>query len=76
MMIKMYSKDFSNKRRLKSLTQMHVYNLHLAWLIERMLAQALSAPYNIGKEEPVNAEFVIRDYLRHVQHHLKDLLAE
>ncbi len=52
------------------------YNLHLAWLIERMPAQALSAPCSIGKEELVSAEFVIRDYLRHVQHHLKDLLAE
>jgi len=51
-----------------------VYNRYLANLIERIPPEALSAPCNIGKEEPVTLEFLIKDYLRHLQHHLKDLL--
>jgi len=50
------------------------YNRHLSNLIERLPAAALSAPCNIGKEEPVPLEFVIKDYLHHLQHHLNQIL--
>ena len=30
-------------------------------------------PVNIGKENPVTLEFVITDYLRHLNHHVKQL---
>jgi hypothetical protein len=52
-----------------------VYNRHLAHLIECIPQEALSSPCNIGKAEPVTLEFLIKDYLRHLQHHLNDLLA-
>ena len=50
------------------------YNRHLSDVIERIPEDALSAPCNIGKEEPAPLEFVIRDYLRHVRHHLNAIL--
>ena len=50
------------------------YNRHLSDVIARIPDDALSAPCNIGKEEPVTLEFVIRDYLRHVRHHLNSIL--
>ena len=50
------------------------YNHHLSDVIERIPDDALSAPCNIGKEEPAPLEFVIRDYLRHVRHHLNTML--
>ncbi|MBN2320057.1 MAG: DinB family protein [Acidobacteria bacterium] len=51
-------------------------NLHLCHVIERLPEDALSAPCNIGKEEPVLLEFVIKDYLRHLRHHMEVILGE
>lgn len=50
------------------------YNRHLSDLIERIPNDAKSSPCNIGKEGPVTLEFVVKDYLRHLQHHLKNIL--
>jgi hypothetical protein len=53
-----------------------LYNNHLSHVIECIPEDAESAPCNIGKEDPVPLAFVIRDYLRHLLHHLKDILDE
>ncbi len=50
------------------------YNRHLSHVISRMPQDALSSPCNIGKEQPVTVEFVIKDYLRHLRHHVEQLL--
>jgi hypothetical protein len=50
------------------------YNRHLSDVIERIPEGALFAPCNIGREQPVPLEFVIRDYLRHMRHHIGQLL--
>jgi len=50
------------------------YNSHLSHIIECIPEDAESSPCNIGKGEPVTLEFVVRDYLRHLQHHLKDMI--
>ncbi len=52
------------------------YNLHLCHIIDCLPEEARSSPCNIGKEEPVSLEFVIKDYLRHLRHHMEVLLAE
>ena len=52
------------------------YNLHLCHIIENLPEDAFSAPCNIGKEEPVSLEFVIKDYLRHLRHHMEVILEE
>jgi hypothetical protein len=52
------------------------YNLHLCHIIDRLPEEALSSPCNIGKEEPVTLEFVIKDYLRHLRHHMNVILEE
>ena len=52
------------------------YNLHLCNIIDRLPGEAFSAPCNIGKEEPVSLEFVIKDYLRHLRHHMEVILEE
>lgn len=49
------------------------YNSHLCHIIECIPEDAESSPCNIGKEETVTLEFVVKDYLRHLQHHLKDM---
>lgn len=50
------------------------YNRHLSHVIECIPENAFHALCNIGKPEPVMLEFVIKDYLRHIRHHLADLL--
>jgi hypothetical protein len=52
------------------------YNDHLSHVIECIPEDAESSPCNIGKEDPVPLDFVIKDYLRHLRHHLKDILDE
>jgi len=52
------------------------YNRHLSDIIERVPEAARTFPCNIGREEPVSLEFVIMDYLRHLKHHVSQLLEE
>jgi hypothetical protein len=50
------------------------YNRHLSHVIERIPDDALTSPCNLGHEEPAPLEFVIRDYLRHLRHHVSIIL--
>ena len=50
------------------------YNKHLSNVLERLPEDAYSAPVNIGKEEPATLEFVARDYVRHLRHHVDQLM--
>jgi hypothetical protein len=52
------------------------YNRHLCNILERLPTGVLSSPCNIGKEEPAPLEFVIKDYLRHLRHHLDQIVGE
>lgn len=51
------------------------YNLHLSHVIDCLPPEALNNNCNIGKEDHVSLEFVIRDYLRHLEHHIEKILA-
>ncbi len=50
------------------------YNRHLSHIVERIPQDAISSSCNIGKDNPVTIEFVVKDYLRHLRHHLNDIL--
>jgi hypothetical protein len=50
------------------------YNLHLCRVIDFLPQGVLKNPCNIGKEKPVALEFVIEDYLRHLKHHVEQIL--
>jgi hypothetical protein len=50
------------------------YNDHLSHVIACIPDAAKPSPCNIGTPEPVALEFVVTDYLRHLKHHLKDIL--
>lgn len=52
------------------------YNVHLSRMIEFIPVDAGTSPCNIGKAEPAPLIFVIADYLRHLRHHLGDILEE
>ena len=52
------------------------YNIHLSRIVEFIPEDAEAFPCNIGTEEPVPLGFVVKDYLRHLRHHLKDILGK
>lgn len=49
-------------------------NHHLAYAIESVPASALQRRCVIGDGDPATLEWIIRDYLRHLRHHLAQIL--
>jgi hypothetical protein len=52
------------------------YNTHIAHVIVGIEPAALHNLCDMGYARPAPLEFVIEDYLRHVRHHLGQILAE
>jgi hypothetical protein len=52
------------------------YNTLLAHVIERIPGQSLQVECRIGDDEAVSLEFLANDYVRHLVHHLKQILPE
>lgn len=50
------------------------YNLLLARLISRIPEASLSTPCKLGNSPAVTLQFVIEDYILHMQHHLDHIL--
>jgi hypothetical protein len=50
------------------------YNLHLLHLVSAIPESALHNHCFIGDNEPVTLEFLVQDYLRHLKHHLNQML--
>jgi DinB family protein len=50
-------------------------NRHLAHVISRISRHRLVTPCTIAEGAPVTLRFVIEDYLRHMHHHLAQVLA-
>jgi hypothetical protein len=49
-------------------------NRHLVHIIQRVPADCLPHTVSIAGRDPVTLEFVIDDYLRHLEHHLGQIL--
>ena len=49
-------------------------NAQLGHVISRIPADRLDTPCRIGGSEAMTLEFVVRDYVRHLRHHLKQIL--
>ena len=49
-------------------------NRHVAHVVSRFAADRLATPCRIGDGPPVTLEFVARDYVRHLRHHLEQIL--
>ncbi len=50
-------------------------NRHVAAVIESVPADKLATPCTIGDHQPESLEWWMRDYLRHLKHHLDQLAA-
>ncbi len=53
----------------------HRYNLHLAHVIQNVDPATLGHVCDMGHSEPATLKFVIEDYVRHVEHHLGQILS-
>ena len=51
-------------------------NQHLCHVIEHLPDEAKFIKCNIGKVELVTLEFVVKDYVRHMRHHIEQILGE
>lgn len=49
-------------------------NTHISRILEYFSPDILDNPCNIGKDEPVTLEYVIEDYISHLEHHLEKIL--
>ena len=52
-----------------------LYNRHLAHVISNIPTDKFATPCRIESPEPVTLEFLVKDYLDHLKHHLKQLHA-
>jgi hypothetical protein len=61
-----------NRRQLIAFWEL--YNRQLAELITCIPERLLQRECNIGKDTNVTLEWLIQDYVRHLEHHLKQLV--
>ncbi len=52
----------------------HLFNAHLAHVIAHVDPSTLENTCDMGYSRPATLKFVIEDYLRHVEHHLHQIL--
>jgi hypothetical protein len=52
------------------------FNMHLVHVIREAAPDALSHVCDIGYAHPATLRFVIEDYVRHVSHHLEQILSD
>lgn len=50
------------------------YNRHVLHVIDHLPAGTYQHRCQVGASAPVTLDFLIRDYLKHLEHHLADLL--
>jgi hypothetical protein len=53
----------------------HRYNLHLTYVIEHVDPDSLGNLCDVGDPEPESLKSIIEGYVRHVEHHLKQILS-
>lgn len=51
------------------------YNHHLAYIITKIPANKLNSLCSVGKDNPLTIEWIITDYLRHLKHHLEQIIS-
>lgn len=51
------------------------YNLHLLRVIERIPPDKLDVICTVGDSEPMTLGFIVEDYVRHLKHHLQQLMS-
>ena len=53
----------------------YFYNTHLAHVIEHIDVESLTNVCDIGYPKPATLQFVVEDYVRHLQHHIDQIFS-
>ena len=65
-----------NSQDIKILTELWInYNLHLAHVISKIPADKYGVLFNADAKEPVTLEWIVKDYVKHLEHHLRQILS-
>ena len=51
------------------------YNLHLAHIIGKIPVDKYNVLFNADAKEPVTLEWLVKDYVKHLEHHLAQILS-
>ncbi len=68
------AEQYQKESWVELVTLWRAYNLHLAHLIGSVPDDKLGNTIQLGQGGPVTLEFVMKDYLRHLKHHLDQIL--
>jgi hypothetical protein len=66
------AQDYQSYDWLQLISFWHLYNLHVLNVVTHIPSEALKNTFSLNGET-VELEFVIRDYLRHMKHHLAQI---
>ena len=67
------SQDYQSWPWVELIDFWRLYNVHLAHVIRRVPKDKLNVECRIAGNAPVTLEYLIEDYLVHLQHHLKQI---
>ncbi len=67
------SQDYADENWRLLVDLWSAYNRHLAHVIANIPPEKLAVVCRIGENKPVTLEELIADYVRHMEHHLKQL---
>ena len=68
------SQNYQNESWSELLAFWQSYNQHLAHVIANIPAEKLSKTLRVGTGEPITLQFLIEDYVAHLQQHLQQIL--
>ncbi|HEX9614777.1 MAG TPA: DinB family protein [Bacteroidota bacterium] len=68
--------DYQNESWVSLVHFWVMYNRHLLHLLSVIPGENLKGHYFIGEEEPITLEELIREYVKHLKHHLRTILSE
>jgi hypothetical protein len=68
--------DFASEPWAELIEFWYLYNAHLAHVIAHVDPLALPNVCEMGYGKPASLKFVIEDYLRHVEHHIGQILGD
>lgn len=68
------TQDYINMRTPDIIDMWQTYNAHIARVLEKIPPEKLSTPVDIGTSEELTLEWLIQDYVDHIEHHLKQVL--
>ncbi len=70
------SQKYGDARWLELIDFFNAYNLHIAHIIEHVEPELLANTITIDSSGPFTLEFIMKDYVEHLVHHIKQVLPE